>query len=564
MTAKAGERRYIDLLGVRLGLVLGLALLPIGLITGIQSADLIANARSHSEAALVGETLGALRPGVAAVMQAQGAAAALAGLVTTGGQDCLSILRDTVDEGGFASAALYAADGRVLCTTDASRNSLPLLPALLRAGAKGHSSIAIVGQGASAQLAVIHPATDSGGRIRGLISITLPPLRPAVSDNPDLTLLLFDHAGLRLPFADRTTVDPTLPAERDLADLAALEKPRTAFTASATAGEVRTYALVELVDGELYALGSWPQEKASFSVLRSLPPLILPALMWAVSLVAAWFAAETLVTRHIRRLRRAILDFAGGNRIIRPLPMQGAPQEIRDTAEAFARMTASILRDEAELEDALHGKEVLLREVHHRVKNNLQLIASIVNMQIRRTRSEEARRMMRSLQERMLSLATIHNGLFQTSEVADIQVDQLFPGIVDQLARASMAQGRGVRMTTHFDSFTLPLDHAVPLALLMTEALSNALRFARSDTDQPAVSLTLMEEKDGTAVLEITNDTAGNDGLGEDDPSEMVGIGSQLLRGFARQLGGKMHREYSQGQCRLRFWFSPKGANAPA
>ena len=75
--------------------------------------------------------------------------------------------------------------------------------------------------------------------------------------------------------------------------------------------------------------------------------------------------------------------------------MGDAAVEIRDVGEAYLKMTDTILHDEAELENMVHQREVLLREVHHRVKNNLQLISSIMNMQMRQSHSSEAKLLMK-------------------------------------------------------------------------------------------------------------------------------------------------------------------------
>lgn len=558
MTPAAGDRRFIDLLGVRLGLVLGLALLPIGLIAGFQSTDLITKAQDHAESALIAETMRAVRPQIAAVQRAQGTAIALAALPHSLIDDCEPILRQAIVQGGFASAGLYGADGSLRCSTAQGNTPLQPFPTLSRAVIEGRSGIATLPGKDGPRLIVIEPVFDAGGTVTSVATVTLVDMSGGQVREGDVTVTLLGAEGTLL---GPNPPDLPMPPNLSLAELTRQMTGQMAFSAMSRSGELTSYAIVELVPDAVYAIGSRPQDRAGFSVLQSVPPLALPALMWAISLGAAWLAAERLVTRHIRRLRRAILDFADGSRIVRPLPMQGAPQEIRDTAEAFVRMTTAILSDEADLEDAIHSKEVLLREVHHRVKNNLQLIASIMNMQIRRTKSEESRQMMRSLQERMLSLATIHNGLFQTVKVAEIRVDHLFQDIVGSLVQAAAAQGRNVRLRTRFDPIRISLDQAIPLALLMTEALSNALRYARDDgTELPRVAVEMVAEQDGTAVLEISNDTTCAARLCDDGIGEATGISSQLLRGFARQLGGQLHRDLAEGRYRVTLAFQPRDA----
>ena len=87
--------------------------------------------------------------------------------------------------------------------------------------------------------------------------------------------------------------------DRSLADLRAADV--ATFTAPSQGGGRRAYSLVRLVDGELFALGSWPVDAPGIVTIRALPAMAFPLLMWLVSLVAAWAAAETLVTRHMER-----------------------------------------------------------------------------------------------------------------------------------------------------------------------------------------------------------------------------------------------------------------------
>jgi hypothetical protein len=115
------------------------------------------------------------------------------------------------------------------------------------------------------------------------------------------------------------------------------------FTGPSVSGEARAFSIVALVDPGVFALGSWPAEKSAISSLPMLPAAAFPALMWAVSLIAAFVAAELLVTRHIRDLRGAIMRFARGHRVATRLDMSLAPGEIRDTTEAFVQMTPALL-----------------------------------------------------------------------------------------------------------------------------------------------------------------------------------------------------------------------------
>jgi two-component system, sensor histidine kinase PdtaS len=269
--------------------------------------------------------------------------------------------------------------------------------------------------------------------------------------------------------------------------------------------------------------------------------------MWAGSLIVAWLAAEHLVTRYIRRLGRAIRGFASGSRAVGDLDMAGAPAEIREVGQAFLRMTDTILHDEAELENTVHQREVLLREVHHRVKNNLQLIASIMNMQSRRARSPETKALMRGLQDRVMSLATVHKELYQTSGLTDVRADELLGDITRQIVSMASAPGRTFRINTDFAPIPLTPDQAVPLSLLLTEGLTNAIKYAEPAPGEiaPVLSLRFAPTAPDRAELSIAN-TAGSV-PSEAPAAEGTGLGRQLVAAFASQLGGEVKTGADEG-----------------
>ncbi|AWB50513.1 histidine kinase (plasmid) [Gemmobacter aquarius] len=553
-------RRFIDRLGVRLGLVIGLALLPVGAMAVIQANDLLSEARARSEAALAGETLRAVRPKLGLIKRAQGMAEALAAL-GPGTAGCEALWR-VVDGSDFAFAGYYGTNGQARCRTPAAPPSFVGSRGLAAILTGSSAGLALMrGAKDSVDIVALHPERDAGGVVTGFAAVSPKPAstlslateKSAASSG--FSLFLFDRSGAVLSGQDGYSASKSLlPQGQPLQNLADPEV--ASFTATSEGGGERVYSLVRLVEGELFALGTWPAERRGLAAMNALPPLVMPALMWAMSLIAAWIAAEMLVTRHIRRLRSAIRDFAGGNRVVRPLDMKTAPREIRDATEAFQRMTDAILRDEAELEDMLREKELLLREVHHRVKNNLQLIASIVNMQLRRTRSDETRSVMRALQERVVSLAAIHNGLYQTSDLSEISVQTLFSGIIEQVTRNAQVRGQIVAVESNLQPVQLTVDQAVPLALLLTEALSNALKYAGTeDGTAPRIVVTFSVEKTGEAQLEVANSVTGT-ARSIDLDTTGTGIGTQLLRGFTKQLGGEFSREFTGGMCYLRVWFS--------
>ncbi len=233
-----------------------------------------------------------------------------------------------------------------------------------------------------------------------------------------------------------------------------------------------------------------------------------------------------LVTRHIRRLRGAILDFADGSRSIRPIPMQNAPQEIRDTAEAFARMAHAILRDEADLEDALHGKEVLLREVHHRVKNNLQMISSLIVMQARKIPDPDIRRSLTAMLERIEALSTVHRRLYQSDDVTRFDVAEFVRDLVGDLVAASGRDEIGVKLD--LGKVEVPAEKAAPIALMINELVTNALRHAFPNGHGGTVSVSVKRLNGHFRVV------VEDDGQGMDANAGAGNFGTSLVRSLAR------------------------------
>lgn len=284
---------------------------------------------------------------------------------------------------------------------------------------------------------------------------------------------------------------------------------------------------------------------------------MLPLLMWLASLLIAVIAAERLVVRHIRRLNAAIGAFARTRRIRSPDSLSSAPAELRRLGESFENMAETIVRDEAQLEESLREKESLLREVHHRVKNNLQLIASIMNLKYRRARSAEARAMLMRLQSRVITLANVHRLLYQSESLAQVRVDELLAGILRQLNKLADDPERRVSLRQELEPLQLDPDSSIPLALFVTEALTNALKHASTDDERaPEIFVELRREAPGMVRVQVANSFAGDET--PDAPAFDGGLGSKLLPAFATQLGGEVETSVDDGTFRVVLWFPEK------
>ena len=302
-------------------------------------------------------------------------------------------------------------------------------------------------------------------------------------------------------------------------------------------GAPRLYSVVPIVEDELYAIGTWPEENeyASFYFEN---PALFPALMWLASLGVAWFATSLLVTRDVLQLRRAMRHFADKREIVALSAFDTAPRELQDLADSFIGMTERIVRDEAELEDTSRQKDVLLREVHHRVKNNLQLISSIMAMQEHQSRSPEMSGLIKGLKDRVRSIATVHQNLYQTKGQVDVSIDELLETIIKQVVTVGEQTSGEIEVRSDLAAVKMNPDQSVPLALFATEALTNALKYIGSDDGAEYISIELKQVAKDELSLTIENSVSA--APLENSAETSTGLGAELMEAFAMQLEGQL------------------------
>lgn len=563
-------------LSFRLMLAMGLALLPLALLTYIQTVQTEKVAEGRARAAILGDTVTAIGPQIASILRAQSIAASLASampVLRLDRESCIDIMADLVAQYGgvYSLIAFTEMDRQINCASTGQTYDMRDIPYIdswllpdvpvMRVNREGPISNQSI-------LGFAHPVFDAAGKKLGIVTVSAPhkelnasPPANAASSAESLPLSLVTFGADGEPLTASGGLDgleALLPMDRPLSSF--VDLPGQSFVAQTAGGEARAFAVVPLAPGSLYVMGSWPADRLDRELLQlRVPAFVFPLLMWAASLLVAWLAAEKQVIRHVKSLRESIVAFAGGNRKLRPLRLEGAAVELLDVGEAYEKMTSAVLHDEAELENMLHQKEVLLREVHHRVKNNLQLIASILNMQLRSAQSTETKDAMRRVQDRVLSLATVHRELYQTSGLTDVRADELFPQIIGHILRIGSAPGRRFDVDSQIDDLRLTPDQAVPLALFLTEGMANILKHApRRSKYVTMVRLSLRRMEDGFVELNLSNPITPDAPPGTERPITLLtsdGFGSQLLMAFARQLDGTLERgaEDSEYHLHLRF-----------
>ncbi|ATQ55346.1 sensor histidine kinase [Paracoccus yeei] len=552
-------------LGFRLGGLLSVAILPIGLISVIQTLHLSREYERSSEIALLGRTATAAAGERALLQSALGTADALGPAVLEmldQPQPCSDIMRGVVQRTvNFSYAGFTRLDGTTECSSVPGPQDLSQDPAHRLFVESPGTLIANSRMGATSAettIAVIQPLYR-GAEMLGYIAVSmsrdmLRSAHIAGLGGDDARILTFNSQGELLSRDENSTGNVVELLPTGIALPALLARSETTFTDRTASGEKRVFSVVPVVPGLVYALGSWTRRESGIAGidLTTRTALVLPLILWAASLGVAYFAVYRLVLRHIRELRSQMRRFAIGDRSAPPPVLVDAPAEIEDMSQTFHNMARILIRDEEAMEAAVQEKTVLLKEVHHRVKNNLQLIASIINMQSRMIQHDDARQVLRSVQDRVASLATIYRNLYQAEHLDSVDADRLVSDIITQMTQASLAPTAHLRIETRLEPLVLMPDQAVPLSLLATEAFTNALKYAGAPEPgaQPWVQVTLCSEGPDRALLEVRNSIGG---ARRGAPG--TGLGSQLIDAFAAQLEGTAELDEDEGQFTLRLHF---------
>ncbi|MFT3884457.1 MAG: histidine kinase dimerization/phosphoacceptor domain -containing protein [Flavobacteriales bacterium] len=226
---------------------------------------------------------------------------------------------------------------------------------------------------------------------------------------------------------------------------------------------------------------------------------------------------------------------------LNPILVDGAVTEISCLAYGITD------RKEAQrkLLESLHEKEVLLKEVHHRVKNNLQIISSILNLQSSYVEDDPRMlELLRDSQDRIRSMSFIHESLYQTKNFSHIDLADYIDGLSRNLMMSYSLSGK-VGLEKDLEPVRLGLDQAIPCGLILNELISNALKHAFPDAAAGTIHITL-REKDDRVQITIADDGKGlPEGFDEERDAN---LGLQLVRTLIGQLDGHIERKPGSGK----------------
>ncbi len=311
-------------------------------------------------------------------------------------------------------------------------------------------------------------------------------------------------------------------------------RPSLTDTLGVRIGAVFVFAALPLV----ILLGFWAPRERGHTVIAF-------ATMLGIFIAVA--GLDKLVASPLRRLGSGIDKWRSGQNFDLS-EIGGLPHEFRSVALSFKKSTLALRRREADLDRAVQRQDLAMQEIHHRVKNNLQVVASLLNLQASRIRAPEAKNEFQAARDRVRALATVHRHLYAHGEINTINMRVFLTDLCGPL-RQAMGQGGDERIRFDIDAPELQMtsDQAVPLSLIVTEAVTNAIRYGFPNERPGTISIKLTSDDDNV-TLDIRDDGIGIPaGRVETEAGTRDGIGIQLIRGFARQLGATLVVEEDAG-----------------
>lgn len=531
---------------VRFGFLLALALLPWLVLTGIdawkaldrnrlsqsQLADVVASTTVRD----VGKALQAGRLGLDAaplLISEKGC--------ETGSQEILSRLE-------IYTALIVKRDGSdPVCQTPPSIDSLELInPQPFGEGdnfriEKGTLQI----EGVQSDVIVLQSIVQSTGAVYTLVTTSALGVQSTLED------ALGNGSDIALSNADGQAITGAVLDDEQRQALG--EMPESGaevfYEVKSAEGDTRRATTQYFDDIGVYVTVS---RDAGSSLVESLDnpftTFFLPILVWLVGFSLIWLGTQTMLIRPIRKIRLTARQFARGKMNNRVELSGAAAAEVHGLAESFNRM-ADDLQDRAnKIADNMDEKDTLMREIHHRVKNNLQIIISLLNMQERKADNEAAIQAISETRTRINAISIVHRGLYESPDLRRIDVAPFMQRLVAAIGDSLSVEEEGITLTQRVCKCQLSADDAIPVALFTVEAITNSVLHGVERGGNVHVEIEFAG--DGNLRVDVSDD-----GKGVGDPENMRGVGSRLMRGFSRQLSGTLtFRDNSPGLlARLEF-----------
>ncbi|MFD2888283.1 sensor histidine kinase [Chitinophaga cymbidii] len=218
--------------------------------------------------------------------------------------------------------------------------------------------------------------------------------------------------------------------------------------------------------------------------------------------------------------------------------------QVRRQNEDLLLLKAELEQSVALANDRHERIQIILKELHHRVKNNLQVISSLLALQYNRMEDDAARASLEASRTRIEAMALIHKGLYQNEDVSAVEIGQYLASLAGSLAGSFGYGSEVIKIDVQLQQDLLDIDRAIPLGLIVNELVSNAFKHAFSGIEQPQVRITLIQRGHGLE-LQVADNGRGLQDM--DDLQKPGSFGMKLVRTLVLQLNAQLHVEHNKG-----------------
>lgn len=271
--------------------------------------------------------------------------------------------------------------------------------------------------------------------------------------------------------------------------------------------------------------------------------LIAPILMWITAALIAWLVTDRLLLAPLKRLQRELAGYRPGETFVPPPDSRIPAIELQELGETFRRITTIVADHEAGLARGLEHQTRLTREVHHRVKNNLQVIASLINLHARGAKGAEAVRAYASIQRRVDALSVVHRNHFAELEVnRGLNLRSVLGELASNIRATAPENATRMQIALELESLYVTQDTAVAVAFLVTELIELAMEVSPA----AAITITLTSiDLPGRAILVLQSDALKTGGR---LTRHMNGSVARVIEGLGRQLRSPLSRDLETGR----------------
>ena len=539
-------------LRVRLLFIVSIALLPIALVSLLQGIDrvqrdvaevrngLIQTARTTAE-----DHQSILRSGEQ-ILRAVGSLQAVRGM----NGNCDGILADAlIGVSYYTNLARLDANGTLVCSAaplskgvnisdlqvfqDARASDTQAVSPLLISRANGQKIIGtMLGQ------------RDADGRFDGTVALTLDvrwfdyllQSRPVPAG---AVVAVYDRNGAVLASNDRKVAAVLAAGARSAGFPSGVS-----LEADDNAGDKWRFGNVALMGNNIFV--AYAERDARLfrqTYLHVGIDFLLPIAMILFAWAAIWFATERQVTHWINYLKRIAMAYRSGHYTIRP-DLAEAPSDFRQLGDTLSEMAEGIQDRDRRLREAVNLKTTLIKEIHHRVKNNLQIVMSLLSIQANQVKDPGARDALMQAQTRINALALVHRILNELEDRSTLDLKELLEELSRQIADG-MGNAEHVRIETDVPHMVVASSVAVALALFTVEVLTNIFKHAFPRPEGLAQDSQAVLASHG--VIQVKLDQAddarmrlriSDNGMGFSLDDSEKSVGTRLIRTFGAQLGG--------------------------